>query len=72
MRKITVFVSTKKERERAEYVSLHWQEISYELNGIYFEINDGESPSFDAGDGVENDPAYIKLYNAIFSGSDDA
>lgn len=70
MKKISVVVTNVEERRRAEYVAAHWQEISYELNGIYFEIESGDSPVFEAGDGTENDPGYIKLYNAIFGDSD--
>lgn len=70
MKKIRVVVTTNEERRRAEYVAAHWEEISYSLNGIYFEIEGGDSPEFDAGDS-ENDPDYIHLYNAIFRDSDD-
>lgn len=71
MKKIVVVVTNDEERRRAEYVALHWQEISYSLNGIYFEIEDGDSPSFEAGTNAENNPDYVRLYNAIFRQSGD-
>lgn len=71
MKKIKVVVTTDEQMRRAEYVSAHWQEISFELNGIYFDIERGDSPVFDCNDSSENDPSYIKLYNRIFRESED-
>jgi hypothetical protein len=71
MKKITVVVTNDAEQKRAEYVADHFQTISYSLNGIYFDIKRGSAPVFDAGKGTENDPDYIRLYNAIFKDSEE-
>ena len=71
MKKITVVVTTDTEQRRAEHVAAHLQEIAYSLNGIYLEIKRGSYPLFNAGRGTENDPDYIRLYNAIFRSDED-